>query len=370
VTRGRGKLRILYIVSIMPPHAGGAAIDYASFVRGVGGERHKDTVESVTVLTEKGCRRDYGPLVRIKDSLSNYDTAENRSLLAQLRNYATILRHILFGGYDIVHIHARYVYARYAGRAVWLALALSRANAVVDLRDRFYNGFGFGVNFIVCSDGLREYYSRIKGARCIPVPLDLPDTGAWKKGGDNLAYFGTIAANKGVMELIDGFALYREKESAFKELHLYGANAMGDRFLRAIEGKKGVRYMGVVESGEVMRKITEFKAVALPSMSEGMPRVCLETMYCAKPIICHRNIKSILPCIPDEFVLDGLAPKEFARVLEKAAKVEGPVEYGYDFTAHHPESVCSLLVKEYGEIRAPGRRKMGEGQARLLEKGN
>ena len=52
--RRNGKLRILYVVSIMPPYPGGAAIDYASFVRGIGSGRFKECVESVTVLTERG----------------------------------------------------------------------------------------------------------------------------------------------------------------------------------------------------------------------------------------------------------------------------------------------------------------------------
>ncbi len=369
--RIKGKLRILYVVSIMPPYPGGAAVDYAVFVKGVGSDRFSERVESVTVLTEKGCSKNYAsPKIRIKDILLNYDTAPStsKSFFSQMANYTTILWHILFGGYDIVHIHARYVYARYSGRIVWLALVLSRACAVVDLRDRFYNGLGFGVYFIVCSDALKKYYSRINGARCIPVPIDFPDEKVLKKGGENIAYFGTIAANKGVYELIDGFVHYRRNNAAFAELHLYGANALGDKFLRAIDRKEGVRYMGVIDSGEVIKKIAEYGAVVLPSVSEGMPRVCLETIHCERVIVCHRNIKAIIPCIPEDFVLNDLTPGEFARVFEKVEGVKEPVKYGYDFTAHNPESVCSILVKHYEEIYASRRSRSGECEAHLIKR--
>lgn len=368
MNRGKRRLKILYVVSIMPPYPGGAAVDYASFVSGLGGERFIQSVESVTVLTEKGCARDYPSRVRIKDSLINYDTAARKSHLAQLLNYMSILWHILFGGYDVVHVHARYVYGRYIGRVVWLALVVSRAAAFVDLRDRFYNGFVFGVNFIVCSDALKEYYSRVKRPRCVPVPMTLGAAQRVDRPGRNLAYFGTIAASKGVMELIDGFARYRREGGGLAELHVYGANAMGDGFLRAIEGRVGIRYLGAIESSEVMKKIPQYAAVVLPSVSEGMPRVCLETISCERVIVCHRNIKSILPCIPDEFVLNDLTPGEFARVLKSIEKVEGPVAYGYDFSVHRPESVCSLLVRHYDETSAYGRHGRDEGGAHLIKR--
>jgi len=368
MTSRNRKLRILYIVSIMPPYQGGAATDYSSFVKTLGSDRFSGVVESITVLTERGCAINYGPRVRIKDSLTNYDTAENKSFFAQLVNYMRIILHVLFGGYDVVHIHARYVYARHIGRLVWLALVLTRSASVVDLRDRFYNGFGFAVHFIACSDALREYYSWIKNVRCVPVPLELPDAGEVKGEGRNLAYFGNIAENKGVMELVEGFDRYRKECRGLVELHLYGANAMGEDFLCAIKGRVGVRYMGVVDGGEVLKRISGYRAVVLPSKSEGMPRVCLETIYCGRPIVCHRNIKSILPCIPDNFVLDDLTPGEFSRVFKNVEKVSGPVEYGYDFSVHGPLSVGSELLACYGGLFAPGRVATDKGGARLIKR--
>lgn len=368
MSRGAGRLKILYVVSIMPPHQGGAATDYASFVRGLADERFNRSVESVSVLTERGCAKGYGPRVEVKDRLLKYDTADEKRFLAQAVNYLIILGHILFGGHDIVHIHARYVYARRIGRIVWLALLLSRTKAVVDLRDRFYRGFGFGANFIVCSGALKEYYSWIKGAKCIPVPLALPAPVAWSEGENNIAYFGAISANKGVMELIEGFEQYRSSHGGFAELHLYGANAMGEDFISAIKDKKWVRYMGSVASGEVFEKIMEYRAVVLPSASEGMPRICLEAIYCEKPVVCHRNIRSIIPCIPGGFVLDNLTPEEFTRVFKNLEGREGPVRYGYDFSVHRPQSVCAALLKHYEDLRDATHAPRGEGATDLIKR--
>ncbi|MFQ5736841.1 MAG: glycosyltransferase [Thermodesulfobacteriota bacterium] len=348
--KGR-KLRILYIISIMPPYAGGAAVDYGIFVRGFNGRRFSSSVEKITVLTERGCRKDYGPSVEVRDILFNYDSAQSKSFLKQAANYLMILAYILCGRHDVVHIHARYVYARRIGRVLWAALMLSRSRAVVDIRDRFYDNFGWGPSFLVCSDSLKEYYSWIKGAAYIPVPLALPEVERRKPAGRHMAYFGTIAANKGVIELIEGFKRYSDGNDNGVELHIYGANSMGERFTREVDAHPRIRYFGAIPNPEVLHKIPGYHAVVLPSRSEGMPRVCLETIYCGRIIVCHRNIKRIIPCIPEEFVIEEITPAEFERVF---ASIEGvtSVSYDYDFTIHRPESVCVKLLAHYMETGA------------------
>lgn len=350
--RREKRLRILYIVSIMPPYPGGAAVDYSCFLRGFSNGKYAALIDRITVLTEKGCQRDYGsPVIEVRDRLFNYDSAERKRFSRQALNYLMILHAILFARCDVIHIHARYVYARYIGRLIWLALYISRAASVVDIRDRFYNGFGRGPSFLVCSSSLKEYYSWIKGTTLIPVPLSLSPI-AKSASGKDIAYFGTIAANKGIMELVEGFKQYVTGKGGM-ELHIYGANSMGETFTGAIKDVERIKYFGPVPNGEILDRIKGYRAVVLPSKSEGMPRICLETMYCGRIIVCHRNIKSIIPCIPDAYVLEDITPEELKKVFVRLEAEEyGPITYDYDFGIHRQESVCDMLLSHYMSARA------------------
>lgn len=354
------KMNILFIVSIMPPFAGGAAVDYGLLLNNFA-RRFEREFMRISVLTEKGCSKDNERIV-FRDSLYNYDSASTRSFLKQFVNYLIIIAHIIFTRSDVIHIHARYVYAKYAGRIVWLALILSRARVVVDIRDRFYSNFGFGLDFTVCSGELMSFYHWIKRKEYIPVPLALPPAGkAVPK--PHLAYFGSISFNKGVMELIDGYKEYLKERGGLSELHFYGPNAIGEAFERAILEVPSIRYMGIIASEEMVARILGYKAVILPSPSEGMPRVCLETIYSGRIIACHENVRRILPCIPERFVLKDTTPGEFKRVFREIENSGFEISYGYDFKIHDPEEVCAAFLTVYRKTLS------GAASERVLLKG-
>ncbi|MBI5469354.1 MAG: glycosyltransferase family 4 protein [Deltaproteobacteria bacterium] len=341
------KINILFIVSILPPYPGGAAVDYRSFLKGLSG---REDLCNVSVLTEKGCSKDVDN-VAFRDTLFNYDSAGAgaKSRLRQAANYLLILWRIISAKEDIIHIHARYVYAKYAGRVIWLALWLSRAKAVVDIRDRFYDNFGFGHHFIVCSEELLKYYSWVRNASCLPVPVEVRASGR-KAPGRHIAYFGSVARNKGILELVDGFKEYVKASKDPLELHIYGHDMIGEQFLKNIEGVDRIRFFGPIPNEEVAERISECRGVVLPSKSEGMPRVCLETMMLGRVLACHRNVRSIFPCIPGEFVLEDLTPSEFNRVLTNIEASGGRASYDYDFSVHAPENVTERLLELYSNV--------------------
>ncbi len=356
---------ILFIVSILPPYPGGAAIDYFSFLSLL--SKRKE-FERITLLTERGCSKGIEN-VDFMDTLFNYDSAKagEKSRLKQALNYLMIIWRIISSNHDIIHIHARYVYAGYVGRLVWLALLVSRSRAVVDIRDRFYNSFGFGHDFIVCSEELLKYYSWIKKASYIPVPMGIKATGRGASQSRHIAYFGAIAHNKGILELVEGFKEYLKDSEDPLELRIYGPDLIGARFLKSIEGIERIKFMGVIPNDEVARKILDCRAVVLPSKSEGMPRVCLETMALGRVIACHRNIRSMFPCIPGEFVLDDLAPQEFKRILFNIEASDGEASYDYDFSVHSHENVSERLLELYRKILYP--RNSRKDPKRFNEKG-
>lgn len=335
----------------MPPYQGGAAVDYGIILERFGAGFSRDF--DIRVLTERGCSKGSDGVV-YDDSLLNYDSAPVKRRSRQAINYMKIIRKILFSGADIVHIHARYVYGRYIGRLIWLALLLSPAKVVVDIRDRFYKNFGFGHNFIFCSEELRGFYGWIGNAATIPVPLALKPLNPSVLPGRKIAYFGTIARNKGVLELLGAYGEYRKDSKNPLGLDFYGFNAMGAEFTEMAAEVEGVAYLGGVPPKEVLDKILEYKAIVLPSASEGMPRVCLEAMYARRIIFCHESVRRSIPCIPDSFTFRDAA-RDLPGLISKAEAAKSDFSYGYDFKRHDPDAVCAELADLYGWI-APGRR--------------
>jgi len=343
-------LRVLCIVSILPPYPGGAAVCFGNILQELA-HGHEDDLESVVVLTEKGCLRDYGGAVRVHDRLFRYDSTglNNRSFFKQLLNYLIILFYILFARKEMVHIHARYVYARYIGRVVWLALLVTRTKVVVDTRDRFYTNFGFGHNFLVCSRELEEFYGWIGKKEFLPIPMSFPELRKDIEMGHRVAYIGAIVENKGVIELLDGYAQYLKESKDPLELHIWGQNTLGGRFEEKAR-MCGAVYHGAAAPGEVFDRILESKAVILPSSSEGMPRVLLETICCKRAFICHSSVKSLASLLPEGFVLKEITPREIKRAFFEVEAHKGEVCCQYDLLSHSRALVASGLIGFYKRV--------------------
>ncbi|MCL4873334.1 glycosyltransferase [bacterium] len=348
---GQMGLKVLYIVSILPPYPGGAAACYGNMLRGIV-ESQSRNFRRITVLTEQGCETGYGEPVKVHDRLFRHDSAPaaEKSFLKQVFNYILIMGYILFSGNDIVQIHARYVYARYMGRLVWLALVLSRAKTVIDIRDRFYGNFGFGHRFLVCSKDLMGFYGWIRNKEYIPVPMDFPELKKGIEAKHRVGYFGTIAENKGIRELIEGYKQYRDGSDDPLELHIWGQNTLGPGFEAATASIQGVNYNGSAAPDEVLERMLECKAVLLPSRSEGMPRVCLEAMYSGRVVVCHQAVKSIASVLPERFVLRDLSPGEIRRALSEVESFSGKASFEYDLKEHSRGRVASTLVDFYGRV--------------------
>lgn len=337
----------------MPPFQGGAAVDYGIILERLGTCFNRDF--DIRVLTERGCSKG-AEGVFYDDSLLSYDSAPVKRRGRQALNYLKIVRAVLFSGADVVHIHARYVYGRYIGRLIWLALLLSPAKVVIDIRDRFYNNFGFGHNFIFCSDELREFYGWIGNAVTIPVPLALKPLRPTVPSGRKMAYFGTIVRNKGILELLEAYSEYRKGSKTPLALDFYGFNAMGAEFTERVAEIEGVAYRGHVSPGDVVDKILEYKAVVLPSTSEGMPRVCLEAMYARRMVLCHESVRRSIPCIPEAFTFRDAA-NELPGLITKAESADTDFSYGYDFKRHEPDAVCAELAELYRWIAPESKRR-------------
>ncbi|MDX2367607.1 MAG: glycosyltransferase [Colwellia sp.] len=105
--------------------------------------------------------------------------------------------------------------------------------------------------------------------------------------GDYLLYVGNLKHDKGVIELIKGFAKICENYPA---LHLvYAGPGVEKKRLAELSESLNIadkiQLLGSVEHHKLPALITHAKALVLPSYNEGVPNVVLEAMACGTPVL-------------------------------------------------------------------------------------
>lgn len=102
-----------------------------------------------------------------------------------------------------------------------------------------------------------------------------------------LVFAGQIKSEKGVFEIIEALA-----EMPRMRCDFFGPLYQGDReaFLDRIASSGNCDYGGLVESGRVMEKMSEYDVLLLPSRhpGEGYPAVVLEAFAAGLPVIATR----------------------------------------------------------------------------------
>jgi len=96
--------------------------------------------------------------------------------------------------------------------------------------------------------------------------------------GKYLLFVGSTDPIKGFYQLAKAFKLLKEKHTDLK-LVIIGRDVDGASF------DPGILFLDELDHTEVVRYIFHSAAVVIPSFSEGLPRVALETLYIKKPLI-------------------------------------------------------------------------------------
>jgi glycosyltransferase involved in cell wall biosynthesis len=122
-----------------------------------------------------------------------------------------------------------------------------------------------------------------------------------KEKNDNyILYVGNLKKEKGVIELLKGFAAISEKHPTLKLLYAGPDNLRSEissqaQYL-AISDK--VVLLGSVDHSQLPKLISQARVLALPSYNEGVPNVVLEAMACGIPVLVS-NVGGI-PEVVDE----------------------------------------------------------------------
>ena len=118
--------------------------------------------------------------------------------------------------------------------------------------------------------------------------------------GDYLLYVGNLKHDKGVIELIKGFAKVSDNYPALNLV--YAGSGVETKRLEELSKQlkitDKVQLLGSIEHHKLPALIAHAKALVLPSYNEGVPNVVLEAMACGTPVLAT-NVGGI-PEVVDE----------------------------------------------------------------------
>lgn len=127
-----------------------------------------------------------------------------------------------------------------------------------------------------------------------------------------ILFVGSTDPLKGFYQLVKAFRILRKKKYSVK-LVVIGADAEGTVF------DPEIVLLNELNRGEVAAYIERAEAVVIPSYSEGLPRVALETLYLDRPLIITSIVEETRH-LEDTQVLDSNEPEEIARKISAILK--------------------------------------------------
>lgn len=138
----------------------------------------------------------------------------------------------------------------------------------------------------------------------------------WKpysKRRNIIGYIGRLSIEKGIKNLIESIpAIIKEKELEF---WIIGDGDLKKDLIKFTKQKKidnKVKFMGWASHSDLPFYLNEMKLLVLPSYSEGLPNVLLESMSCGTPVLAS-NIGAIPDLIRDHetgFLLNNNSPEQ------------------------------------------------------------
>jgi glycosyltransferase involved in cell wall biosynthesis len=360
-------MKPLIITALYPPATGGAATYFGDVVPQLA---RREQIEHVVVLTERmpGHPRQLaqGRLEVLRYLPTRTSRPQRRWLLHAISYlftqiwFAMYLRRLVQRqGIDLVHFHTRY-----RGRLFYAALRRSSAPVLADLRDKMSltaQFVGVADRVLCCGEGVRRFSVAggfpAEHTTLIPIPFRRPTVPArelvvgtcrqYGLGGEPYILFvGDITFNKGVYDLLEAFRQWSPEHPNVR-LIFVGYNREGDRFVSQAHRSRGVLYLGQVPHEEALILMRGAEIVALPSRSEGLPRVILEAVALGTKVICPPGIPEFEEYLP-RFVLHQVDADAIVSTLRAVWSYSGLPSY--PLSRHSVNRVVEGLVSVYGEL--------------------
>jgi len=360
-------MRPLIIAPLFPPAVGGSATYFGQLV---GRLASHPQVARLTLLTERTAgypqREEQGKLTILR-LLPPRLSIPTRPYLWHAASY--IQTQLWFARHlpklveqekiDLIHFHTRY-----RGRLFYRALSHSPAPVVADLRDKLTDPAQLVLvsqRLMCCCEGVRDFAlaggypaSRL---RLIPMAFSPPRHPSDREiqqirrrlgieSRPYLLFLGDITENKGVLELLPAFKQWRARHPQVALL-LAGMNRLGGSFADRVDETPNARYLGSVPHDTALALIAGAEIVLLPSRSEGLPRVILESLALGRRVLAPPNIPEFDRHIPDYTLPEVTAPAIVAK-LEQIWRSPPPSPFPTE--DHHYPRVIAQIVHVYQEL--------------------
>jgi glycosyltransferase involved in cell wall biosynthesis len=354
----------MMITALYPPAVGGAATYFGDIAPELA---QRDELERLTVLTE---RMPGQPRTLIQGKLRLLRYLPTRVGLTQHRWLAHAVTYVLTQlwfvarlpglvhryGVDLIHFHTRY-----RGRLFYAALRRSDVPVLADLRDKMTDParlVGVADWLLCCGEGVQRF--AIEGGFpaertvLIPIPLAPPEIPSLEMvsdvrrryglgDGSYLLFVGDITCNKGVYDLLEAYRRWRLGHPQV-QLVFAGPNREGERFLSQARQTAGVIYLGRVPHWDALALMRGAKIVALPSRSEGLPRVILEAVALGTRVVCPPGIPEFERHL-SHFVLPGVSAEAIMETLDRVWSLKSPPSY--PLSEHSVDRVVEKLAEVY-----------------------
>ncbi|MBO9571457.1 MAG: glycosyltransferase family 4 protein, partial [Chitinophagaceae bacterium] len=185
----------------------------------------------------------------------------------------------LFGKKTIIHVHASEFHLFYEKAGIlrpYIRYIISKSDVVVCLSEKWRQYFAdnFKVKSLAIINNVIEKKSGIEGPELAGKVI-------------NLLFLGLIGNRKGIFDLIDVLAKYKDEYGNRYRLNI-GGNGEIDRLEKSISDNglnATVSYVGWVNGEKKAKLLKDCDIFILPSYNEGLPISILEALVCAKPVI-------------------------------------------------------------------------------------
>jgi len=362
-------MRPIIITALYPPAVGGAATYFGDIAPELA---QRDEIERLMVLTE---RMPGQPRTLVQGKLRLLRHLPTRVGLTQHRWLAQAVTYVLTQfwfvarlpglvhryGLNLIHFHTRY-----RGRLFYFALRRSGGVPVLaDLRDKMTDParlVGVADWLLCCGEGVQRF--AIEGGFpaertvLIPIPFTPPEIPSPEMvsdvrrryglgDGSYLLFVGDITCNKGVYDLLEAYRCWRLGHPQVR-LVFAGPDREGERFLSQVRQTVGVIYLGHVPHRDALTLMRGAEIVALPSRSEGLPRVILEAVALGTRVVCPPGIPEFERHL-SHFVLPGVSAEAIAETLERVWSLKSPPSY--PLFRHSVGRVVERLAQVYCDVQ-------------------
>ena len=196
------------------------------------------------------------------------------------------------------------MHASYPARAKQIVRMANRAKGILSVSKDLANKMvRLGVNRSL----IKVIYNGVNLEKFKPV--------AGTEKCNEIIFIGNLKREKGVLELLDGFAKIAEKHPEIV-LNYIGGGPMLTTLKNKVASlnlNNRVNFLGVLSHQELPGIIAKAKILALPSYNEGVPNVILEAMACGTTVVATsvggipEVVTSDTAILSEEISADGVA---------------------------------------------------------------